>query len=358
MRRAAPSALVLALTLTSAGCPQRDLPDAEIEDVAAMDRPRPDVQQSDVPRVDAFDASDASESAVDVGLDIAMKGEDAGMDAAFDGDGGEMDATLDGPVDVVPKFDSAVLDVFRPGACEIDASGARRCASDSDCDAASERCLPTGCGSERRCQPAGRPCTDASDCLAGLQTCTSGRCVATGADCGDTRACPLGYTCEGPAGARTCVNRRRPCVDGSDCPHNSLCHAEPGIAGFCVAIATRCASDGACLGGARCRDVDGDGLRECVPDGPCSTSSCPGSGGSTCEVLPLEFTTVCGERGLCNEARPCASGYECVDAWGTGVRECHGRTEPCRAHRECTGERSLCFGVPPRGASAPGCYGP
>jgi hypothetical protein len=346
-------ACVLGFALALAGCSERPRrPDVEEADGTTVDVPMLDAPREDAGDAVAADGSDTptAEGGIDGGLDVAGDG-DAGSSA--DAPGG-----MDGADDVMPTFDAAVADVPTRSVCDPDARAAGRiCASDGECAAMIERCLPTGCGDVRRCQPAGRACVDASDCLAGVQTCTLGRCVAVGADCGDTRACPLGYTCEGTPGSRRCVDRRRFCGTGEQvCPYNAVCFSEPGIEGFCAAIATRCAHDEACLLGTRCRDVDGDGLRECVPDGPCGAGTCAGDAGAqTCEIPPVEFVTVCGPRGICSASRPCPAGYECVDTWGTGITECHPVTDPCRTHADCTAPRSLCYTESDADGGAAGC---
>lgn len=354
--------LVLALVGCSDG--RRRPPDVEETDVVFPDRTLFD-GSSDGGGIDGHDVEtrdDVSEdnddgraeSAVMDGTSMDTSEMETGVDAR-DGTTAT-DAGMDGSV----AFDGATDDVPVLSICELEAGAAARvCTSDSDCSPMTERCLPSGCGTVRRCQPAGRPCVDDSDCLAGLQRCTRGRCVATGSDCGDTRACPLGFTCEGAPGSRRCVDRRRPCGTGETlCPFNALCYSEPGIDGFCVGVASRCAHDEACLPGTRCRDVDGDGLRECVPDGPCGPGRCDSDGGhTTCEILPVEFVTVCGSHGICSASRPCPAGYTCVDAWGTGVGECHSVSDPCRSHADCSEARTLCYSALPyeEDSGAPGC---
>lgn len=210
----------------------------------------------------------------------------------------------------------------------------RVCTMDSECDRPIERCLPTGCGTTQRCQPAGRTCMDNADCLAGSQTCTRGVCVASGADCGDSRACPNGYACEGAAGSRACVQRRRTC-DGTivPCPFGGVCEGVPGLAPFCVAVTSRCSSAVACRLGSECRDVDGDGLSECVPPGPCGRGRCAAE--DRCEITPVDYFLRCGPRGVCNATGGCGPGYECVDVWASGVGECRPTSQPCRTNAQC-----------------------
>jgi hypothetical protein len=325
--------------LAFAGCSSpMSLPDVEQgRDVASsMDRVVRDTSATpDASEDGALMDARASDSASEDG---------AAMDAitmdssAFDDARGMDDASGD------DSFSSDVLpppeDSRRAEYCD-QPSTLRVCTMDSECDRPVERCLPTGCGSIRRCQPAGRTCRDNSDCLAGVQTCVRGICVASGADCGDSRACPNGYACEGTAGSRRCVNRRRYC-DGTTipCPYGGVCEGTPGLAPFCVAVTSRCATDDACRLGSSCRDVDGDGLRECVPSGTCGPMHCAPD--DRCEILPVDYYLHCGPRGICNTTTGCAPGYACVDVWASGVRECRPTSEPCQRNEQCP-EGQLCF---------------
>lgn len=283
----------------------------------------------------------------------------AATDAQGDGSSSEGGAVMDAigadssGFDDVPSLDSSSLgdsslpdallppeDSRRAEYCD-QPSMLRVCTMDSECDRPIERCLPTGCGSVQRCQPAGRGCRDNSDCLAGAQTCVRGICVASGPDCGDSRACPNGYACEGAAGWRACVNRRHVCDGtGVPCPYGGVCEGTPGLSPYCVVVTSRCATDDACRLGSSCRDVDGDGLRECVPSGSCGPMSC--AVGDRCEILPVDYFLVCGPRGICNTTAGCAAGYECVDAWASGVRECRPTSQPCRTNEQCPAGQ-LCF---------------
>ncbi len=335
-----------------AACPGPSRPDVTVPDVPIVPS---DVVRPDVPGSDVLQGDSALVDGSDVTVMEEVPGPTEGGLDLLTLDIPPIDTTL--PPDVFATFDA--LDIHIPGYCELDGGTvARECTGDADCTPMSQRCLATGCATVMRCQPAGRPCGSNADCLAGSQTCIGSTCVASGADCGDTRACPYGYTCEGTAGSRACVNRRRPCTDGSECPFNGTCFGSAGVQPFCVGVATRCSSDAACLLGAHCRDLDGDGLRECVPDGPCRTGMCGGTGANICEILPVEFLAVCGPHGLCSASAPCPAGFTCRDAWGTGVTECRADASPCNSHAACAPPRSLCFDVTPPGAAAPGCAGP
>jgi len=347
---------VFALT----GCPSTpSLPDAEPPiDRVAVDAVRDNTQPPDVAPPDG--EADGGDAALDA---ASNDGGDASGDTSVI-DSGPMDSAItdSGVFDAPNAGDGAAPDVILPpddvmrlGFCEMSTT-MRTCAMDSECDRPVERCLPTGCGATRRCQRAGRRCRDSADCASGTQTCTRGVCVASGADCGDSRACPDGYGCEGAAGSRTCVDRRRNC-DGTTvtCPFGGVCRGVAGLAPFCTGVTSRCSSDVGCVLGSSCRDVDGDGLRECVPSGPCGPGPCA-MPGDRCEILPVDYFLVCGPRGICNSTSGCGAGYECVDVWSSGVSECRPTAEPCRTNAMCP-PGQLCYeagggGVP---AAPAGC---
>lgn len=346
------AAFALGSVLCISGCPSpASLPDAEPPE----DRPPIDVVRDTMTR-DSMVPSDAAMDALDAAEDSAVFDASSNPDVAMDtsiADTGVFDATSATDGDL-PEI-SGPPDSARPGFCEMSTT-MRVCTMDSECDRPIERCLPTGCGSTQRCQRAGRRCRDNADCLAGSQTCTRNVCVATGTDCGDSRACPEGYGCEGAAGARTCVNRRRSC-DGTivTCPYGGVCQGIAGLAPYCAGVTSRCTSDDGCLLGSSCRDVDGDGARECVPSGPCAVGSCAASS-DRCEILPVEYFLECGPRGICNPTLGCGAGYECVDVWSSGVFECRPTAEPCRTNAACP-PGQLCFEAGGGGApaAAAGC---
>ncbi|MBL8680115.1 MAG: hypothetical protein JNK05_13150 [Myxococcales bacterium] len=342
------AAFVLGSVVWASGCPSpSSLPDAE----PPIDRPPVDVVR-DTTATDTSAVTDGAMDVDDASMDVAPVDATSNPDGAMDtsvADTGVLDApsAIDGDL---PEIIAPPSDVTRPGFCDMSTT-MRACTMDAECDRPIERCLPTGCGSTMRCQRAGRRCRDNADCLAGSQTCTRGVCVATGTDCGDSRACPEGYGCEGSAGARACVNRRRNC-DGTtvSCPFGGVCQGVPGLAPYCAGVTSRCASDDGCLLGSSCRDVDGDGARECVPSGPCGAGMCASSG-DRCQILPVEYFLECGPRGICNPTLGCGAGYECVDVWSSGVFECRPTAEPCRTNAACPAGQ-LCFEAGGGGAPA------
>jgi hypothetical protein len=341
--RSTPLAL-LACALLACGSPPA--PDVESIDVSPRDVTARDVLRRDSAAMDA-------ESAEDAGIDGSATDVTGASDATVVTDGPAMDRVAP-PMDVAASTDGAATDgaVSPPDVVSFEDSSRRLpfcdqpstlrvCATDAECDTPVQRCLPTGCGSTRRCQTAGRGCRDGADCLAGAQTCVRGFCVAIGADCGDSRACPAGYACEGAAGSRRCVSRRRGCDPVmAPCPYGGVCEGVSGLDPFCVAVTSRCASDVACRAGSTCRDVDGDGLNECVPGGPCMSSRC--APGERCEILPIDYFLRCGPRGICNPATGCGPGYECVDVWASGVFECRPTSESCRTNASCPVDQ-LCY---------------
>ncbi len=279
------------------------------------------------------------------GLDIVdARGADS-QDAVVDDSSGLPDIPGVDIYDVIGTFDDRSLDDAPMGStCNVEAGALPTvCTGDSDCLRA-ETCLPSGCGSTMRCQPRGRPCLGDTDCLATVQTCFHGVCQPSGTECGDSRACPLGYTCEGTPGATRCVNRRHVCNGSFDvCPYNSICYFQNGLAPFCVGLATHCTADATCVYGT-CAEMDGDAVRECTIVGSCTGSTlCPATaGGNTCEILPVEARSYCGAHGYCSTSRPCPTGYDCLDVWGNGVLECRPATDPCHTHADCPAGQ-LCY---------------
>ncbi len=339
----------------SVACGPPGGPDVEELDVVASDRIVVDRTVADRPTAMGDSEAGVVMDGSDAGMDGAIVPTDMGMDAMMVIADGSDVPTADRPMFDVPNGELPVIvgsDATDEGVDNCDqVHMLRSCMTDANCNQPTERCLPSGCGPILRCQPAGRSCTDDRDCAAGTQRCTSNVCVAVGADCGDVRACPLGYACEGAMGARTCVNRRRVCEQTrSPCPYNDACVDNPGIRPFCALVATRCATNRACFVASTCSDVDGDGLRECTPPGPCAPGMCADPA-DRCEILPVDYFLHCGRRGICSPLTGCAVGYTCVDPWGAGVGQCRANTDVCRTNDQCP-VGQICF--EPDGMAMPG----
>lgn len=273
----------------------------------------------------AFDAGDGEPDAAspDAGPNGAMEAGLMVLDAAPH-DGGpdlEPDGALDGCRLPDGGFDTC-------------GCGLSSCTDDGDCRDGLVCASDPGCA-VRRCTAAGAPCTSAADCAAGSE-CLSGRlgpyCARPGGGCHDTRDCPAGYACE----AAACVDRRVACATGADCPFGFYCDAvASGGAPFCNRLARRCAGDHQCPLLASCRDVDGDGLGECVGLGECeSNADCPAVG-EVCGTSP-ELAASCGPYGACAADEDCAPSYACRDLFGDGVRACTSTSGECENTAECT----------------------
>jgi len=190
------------------------------------------------------------------------------------------------------------------------------------------RCVTNACGgaTARRCEPAGRACIASSDCNAGERCDTSvapGACVTIdGSACATSASCPDGYACEaGSGGVRACVDRRATCVFGvQGCPQGFWCGA-----GYCVREVRRCTGDADCFlllydPEHTCADADGNGTRECLHAGLCTTNAdCPGA---TCDVTGDAVDTTCGPGGFCASDAACPSGTHCIDVHGDGFLQC------------------------------------
>ncbi len=342
-------ALLRCVLVLSVACGGDPLPPPGMD--ASFDGGRRDVgvrdAGSDVATDGASDASrDASsDSGFDGGTDATT---DTGIDAA-ESDAGEADAASDaGEADAASDAafdtsDSAISDF-----CAALVVNGISCLVDPCPDGMI--CVDDDCGG-RHCLPSGRNCIDDTDCPAGGR-CGSGLssdyCVRPSGGCSDSRECPWGFSCE--VGA--CVDRRVPCGEPSDpvCPPGFECFGDVlGFHPFCLKVTVRCEHDEVCLPGARCVDVDGDGRKECLPAGSCTTNvDCPTSG----EVCGADATATatCGPTGPCSASDDCATGYECLDLWGDGVLECLPTAGLCVTNASC-GRRQLCVSadglVPP-----------
>ncbi|MGB8328800.1 MAG: hypothetical protein WCE62_01635 [Polyangiales bacterium] len=178
------------------------------------------------------------------------------------------------------------------------------------------------------------------------------RCVKTTPGCNGSFDCVLGFSCE--AGA--CVDRRMACGLDDDCPMNHSC--EGTSTRFCARIHRTCYDDFDCGGLAPyCIDVDGDGDKECAgsdhPTNPaCVNSACTSASAPVCEASSVGSITACGQYGLCLTNADCAGGFQCVDLWPDGRKECVPSGGCCDHISDCP-ERQVC--ASPRSGGAPSC---
>jgi hypothetical protein len=287
-------------------------------------------------------AEDGGDAATDDGGSLDAATDDADLDAGSDDAAFAPDAAIpDTGTDAAP-FD-ANLDA---GPCALPDGGFDLCACGTygaDCSVAScaagTVCLADPCG--MHCAPAGETCTDPSDCASG-SACSTGTCTHAGGGCADSRDCPPGHSCD--AGA--CRDRRVGCrpVEGFDCPWGFVCETS-GIP-FCLHTLRRCATDAACEADSRCRDIDGDGARECSGPGSCmSNADC--TGGLVCGTRPALRVAACSRYGPCRTAADCSTGMLCRDLWGDGIHECVDAGGTCASQADCPGI-SIC-GTPTEG---------
>jgi len=320
-----------ALALVLAGCPETPPP------TVPTDAPRRDVGTTDAPMDASFDATGMDVPEMDAdGLDafgLDVSGADVpGADVpGLDAPGPDAPGT-DAPRDTGPPEDITLM-IADAGACGSGdecacAVHAPACAAGA-CADAELTCIDDGC--LETCVPRGAPCATPADCPAG-GLCkfngTTRNCSPAAPGCLDSRECPSGFACI--AGA--CSDRRIGCDPENLCPFNFYC--ETSGPAFCLRLLRPCAADGGCPTGI-CRDVDGDGDRECIAPGTC-TSSAMCTGADTCMTQPGEVFASCGRYGACATAADCASGQLCRDLWGDGVRECVDPAGTCSTTADCT----------------------
>jgi hypothetical protein len=241
-------------------------------------------------------------------------------------------------------------------------------ASDASCDCGpAEVCIPSGCetfGGDpiMTCAPApGGACISNDDCPAEYECISVGfgksQCVKTTPGCNSTDDCTIGFSCEGGS----CVDRRVPCADYTDCPKGHVCKSQPNSQ-FCARVNQNCDTEDDCsdLPTPWCADIDGDGTTECagtpnpndVPPAPaCVNTDC---GGSTpvCEVSDISSLADCGQYGLCQSDTDCAAGFECVGLWPDGRKECVELGGSCDNISDCPAQQ-VC--ASPRLGGPPSC---
>lgn len=320
-----------ALTLLLAACPEMPPP------TIPTDVPRRDVGTADAAMDASFDATGLDVPAMDAMADdvpgLDAPGADVpGLDApGLDAPG--LDAPgLDAPRDAGPPEDITLMlrDDGPCGSGDACACAMHAPACVAGACAASEElaCIDDGC--IETCVPRGAPCETPADCPAG-GLCkfngTTRNCSPVAPGCLDSRECPSGFACI--AGA--CSDRRVGCDPDNLCPHNFYC--ETSGPAYCLRLLRPCSADGGCPTGL-CRDVDGDGDRECIAPGTC-TSSAMCSGDDSCMTRPGEVFASCGRYGACATAADCASGQLCLDLWGDGARECVDPGGTCTTTADC-----------------------
>ena len=277
----------------------------------------------DSARADADATMDATrDSAVDP---------DALPDSSSDGarpdardSGGRLEA---GPLfDIGPPPDGGPIDP-----CGLVVSGPT-CTGDGDCGGGV--CLRNGCG-EMRCFAPGAQCVTSADCPS-TSTCeaVSGgmHCVNPASGCTDSRDCPDGFGCESGA----CVDRRIACIPPHVCPFGYVCDLNrTDVAPYCRRLYRACDADGACpIGSGLCRDVVGDGSRVCMVGGPCDSNlDCPLR--RVCTVEPETLIAFCHGFGPCLVDEDCPEMFECRDMFGDGIRQCTPVGGSCDSNADC-----------------------
>jgi len=290
---------------------------------------------------------------MDVGTRDAARRDGGGADANRpDGDRPDvMRRDTGAPLDV--GFDSAVT-VMDAAPSEDPCEGYVEPGCGGGCPLGTV-CADDVCGG-RACVP-GRPCLVAADC--GGAECVGadpagdvrGICAASMGPCGSSLDCPMGFACEDGS----CVNRRIPCFVVADrCPRGYVCAMDPGDASeFCVPAMVRCTSDAQCEVGLRCRDVDGDGLQECIGSELCETNAdCRDEG--RCGVEPSSTTSACMLDGACGGDSGCAPDRHCVDLTGGDAAPRCELSGSCASNADCP-EGQVC--AAPALGLAPTCLG-
>ena len=210
--------------------------------------------------------------------------------------------------------------VIGGGACEDEGD----CANPAyECNLSVGRCL--------RKEPG---CDDSNDCVAGF-ACEDGVCVDRRVPCVTGADCPHGYTCFfASADQRFCRRITRPCTDELDC----------------LALGVLCGdADGD--GSSECMPS----LTPNEPDAvPCDDLQCPEASTPVCETTPEGTAATCGRFGPCSAAVQCPPAFECRDLWGDGRKECVSGPGSCVDSRACE-PRAVCGS--PRSGGPPACIG-
>ena len=239
------------------------------------------------------------------------------------------------------------------------------CETNDDCSVGSV-CIESGCSSVegsaiKQCVFAGGgACNTTADCPAGRECMAvpgeRDRCVKTTSGCNTDFDCVQGFSCE----AGSCVDRRVPCDLDPDCPKNHTCLGTM-TSTFCVRIQRDCIEEFDCIGLApRCEDIDGDGNKECAgvfdpnQSSPtaCVNSDCADAAAPVCETAAVGSATQCGQYGLCLDDAGCAAGFDCLELWPDGRKECVPSGGSCSSFTDCPIQQTC---AAPREGGAPNC---
>lgn len=216
------------------------------------------------------------------------------------------------------------------------------CTDGTDCSAGST-CELTEL---KYCVPGAGRCESDMDCGSGRACVPRSVCVypeSGDTTCGDFRDCPPGFACEETDTGASCVNRRISCSATRACPYGYLCVPPSvfGTASFCTRAHPTCRHDVSCIGFGRCRDIAGAGVSQCTLPGMCETNAdCPDS--TVCGLEPERIAAFCLSYGPCAVAGDCTPGFACRDMWGDGSKECVPTLgADCDRSSDCP-EASLC----------------
>jgi hypothetical protein len=268
---------------------------------------------------------------------------DGGVDGGLDGgepDGGGSWCETGGICPACPDREAlcdsenpcAVGEVCIPTGCEdlsrCFVTGGGACVDDEDCGTPAYACNQT----IRRCLRIDSGCDDSNDCVAGF-ACEYGTCADRRVPCESGSDCPHGYRCFFPsADQRFCRRITRPCDDNVDCLTLGVpCGNADGVGGQ------------ECMPSLPPESVSCDNV-ECTLDAP------------VCETSVAGLTAVCGQFGLCASTADCVDvdRFDCRDLWGDGRKECVLKAGSCVDSRGC-GPRQVCGS--PRMEAPPLCIG-
>ncbi len=206
------------------------------------------------------------------------------------------------------------------GACDVDDD----CGDPNyECNTAIGRCLRTEPG-----------CTDSNDCVAGF-ACEQGACVDRRVPCVTGDDCPHGYTCFfASPDQRFCRRIARPCGNDLDCLVLGIPCGDADGDGLRECVPS---------------------LMPIAPNPvPCDVLQCIEPEAPVCESTPQGGAAVCGRFGTCSSDVQCPLDLVCRDLWGDGRRECIEPGGSCVDSSEC-GPRMVCG--TPRAGGPPSCQG-